>query len=145
MSTWESIVMDHWEYLERFGNWKWLRLPAAGISLSELFALASGIDWAHVWPLVGLAITAIGTSLIGLWRYYRLTQIEIEAARRKAGLEPLIVTVAPGVTATVPGPDVDPSLRSNPNPNLNPGGGVVPQASPSGITGTSNPSSGATS
>lgn len=121
-----EFLMDHFAYFERFGNWKWLKVPVVGAGASEVGALFAQVDWAHVWPIVGLAITAVGTALIGLYRYYKLTQIEIEAARRKAGLESLVVTVAPGVTATVPGT----------NPNVNMGSGVA--ASP-GTTGNSTP------
>lgn len=76
-------MTNRYEYLERFGSFRWLKLPVAGMSLSELGALMTGIDWAQVWPLTGLAITALGTAFIGLYRYFRLVEIELEERRRR--------------------------------------------------------------
>jgi hypothetical protein len=75
--------VQNWEYLEKFGRFKWLKLPIGGAGFAEFGALMSGVDWAHVWPIVGLAITAVGTACIGLWRYYRLTQLELRSKERE--------------------------------------------------------------
>lgn len=40
--------------------------------------------WVRLIPVIGQMITAIGIAIIGLWRYYRLAEVEIEAMEHKA-------------------------------------------------------------
>lgn len=74
------------EHIERFGGLKWLRVPMAGIGASEAGALLMQIDLAHILPLVGLGITAIGTAAIGLWHLWQLKQIQIREQSRMSDL-----------------------------------------------------------
>lgn len=98
-----EFFTDRWAYLERFGHGKWLKVPLLGQGVTELGALISQIDWAHILPLIGLGITAIGTALIGLWRYYRLTEIEIEIKRKQAEASWRTI-ITPGVQPLPPEP-----------------------------------------
>jgi hypothetical protein len=40
--------------------------------------------WVRLIPIIGQAITAIGIAVIGLWRYYKLAEVEIEAMEHKS-------------------------------------------------------------
>lgn len=78
-----EYLLERLDYFERYGDGKWLRMPLYGFGFGEAGALLSQIDWAHIFPLIGLAITAVGTAFIGLYRYWRLTEIEIAQRQRE--------------------------------------------------------------
>lgn len=74
--SFEFLLMDKLDYLERFGRWQWLKTPLIGISGSEFGALIMQVDWMHAIPAAALAITAFGSAFLGLLRAYKLNQIE---------------------------------------------------------------------
>jgi hypothetical protein len=118
-------TFERFQYFEKFGNWKWLKLPALGVGGSEIGAIVTQTDWAHVFPLIGLGITAIGTAGIGLYRYWRLTNIEIADRQREADARyakflatnaasfPIVTSMPPSISAPVPAPISNPVIAPN--------------------------------
>jgi hypothetical protein len=59
-----------------------LPLSLGGVVTSDVIAWIARVDWGAFFAAAALAITAIGGAAIGLYRQWRLTQIEIEERER---------------------------------------------------------------
>lgn len=43
--------------------------------------------WLRMIPIIGNAITAVGIACVGLWRYYRLAQLDISERQRQIDIK----------------------------------------------------------
>lgn len=64
--------------------WESLKVPVAGNLFAQGWATLSQVDWTQFVVFLGVSLTALGSSLIGLWRYFMLSRIEIEIRQRQA-------------------------------------------------------------
>jgi hypothetical protein len=78
--------VDAAEYWDRWSHWRWLQTPIVGAAVSDAGGVIMGVDWPHVWPMIGLAIAAIGPAILGVFRYQRLANIEVRMKEDEAAI-----------------------------------------------------------
>ena len=60
-----------------------LPLPLGGIMTGNVIAWFASVDWGSFFAASGLAITTVGGAMIGLYRQWKLTHIEIRERERR--------------------------------------------------------------
>ena len=61
-----------------------LPIVLGAVTITDVLAWVSSVNWASIFSMCALGVTAIGGAGIGLYRQLSLTQIEIQERRRKA-------------------------------------------------------------
>lgn len=106
--------------LERIDRGHWPCWPIGGIGSSEVLGVVGQVEGTHTVNLIAIGILGIGTSCVGLWRFFEvqssrvreereLAKIRVDEARRASlARVPEIIIVTPSMPSQ-PSPPAPPA------------------------------------